>query len=88
MRLDAAQMNLPAQMLTVDLTEISDEKGVLVSSIAGITVDVLDARFHSLADQLLRKWDVWRFAIVDISRYIAIFETEWWIGIVQMISFI
>ena len=52
MRLDAAKMGLPAEVLAVDFAEVGYEKGILVARAAGVRVDRLDARAEGVADQL------------------------------------
>lgn len=52
-RLDTRQVLLPPQVLTVDLTQISDEEGVLVANVTDIVIDSLDTALQSCANELL-----------------------------------
>lgn len=52
MRLDAAQVLLPAKVLAVDLAQVSDEEGILVANVAGIRVNSLNTALQSLPSQL------------------------------------
>ena len=51
--LDAGQIELPAEMLSIDLAEVRHKKGVLVSGFAELRVDILDTLAESFANQLL-----------------------------------
>jgi hypothetical protein len=51
--LDARQVELPAEMLPINLAEVRHKKRVLVSRGAELVVDTLDALAEGLADQLL-----------------------------------
>lgn len=53
MRLDTAQMLLPAEMLAVDLAQVGDEEGVLVPYATFIVVNGLDAGLEGVPNQLL-----------------------------------
>jgi hypothetical protein len=52
MRHDAAQAHLPAHVLAVHLAKVGDEEGVLVSGLAAVVVDPVNAVLQGLADQL------------------------------------
>ena len=47
-RLDAGQVLLPAHVLAVNLSEVADKEGVLVTWVAGFMVD----GFHALAKRI------------------------------------
>lgn len=51
--LDAGEVQLPPQMLAVDLAEVGHEKGVFVTWFAIIMINAFDAATKGLADQLL-----------------------------------
>ena len=53
MRLDTSQILLPAQMLAVDLAQVSDEEGILVANVTDVVVDSLDTALQSGANELL-----------------------------------
>ena len=52
-RLDASQVLLPSQVLTVDLAQVSDEESVLVADVTDVVVDSLDTALQSCANELL-----------------------------------
>ena len=52
-RLDPLEVHLPAEVLAVDLAHVGDEEGILLAGLAGISVNALHARLHSIVDQLL-----------------------------------
>lgn len=52
-RLDARQIQLPAHVLSVDLTEVGYEEGIFLARVAGIVIDSLDALLQSIPDELL-----------------------------------
>jgi hypothetical protein len=49
-RLDARQVQLPAQMLAVNLAEIGDKEGVLFSSFAEFVVNAFNTLAESVSD--------------------------------------
>jgi len=53
MRLDSRQVHLPPQMLTVDITKISDEESVFFTRFANVLINGPDTLLESLRDQLL-----------------------------------
>lgn len=55
-RLDAWQVQLPAQVLPVDLAKVRYKKGIFISGLAEFMVDVLHTLAESIADQFLGRW--------------------------------
>ncbi len=51
--LDARQIRLPAEMLTVDIAQISDEERILITRVAHLVVHGLHTAVESVANQLL-----------------------------------
>lgn len=64
--LDTRQVELPAEMLSIDLAEVRHKEGVLVSGLAELIVDALDALAEGLADQLLGETQVLMVAMVVV----------------------
>lgn len=52
-RLDTLEILLPTQVLTVDLAHIGDEEGILITGVAGVVVDALDALLQGTTNHLL-----------------------------------
>lgn len=52
-RLDTSQVLLPPKVLTVDLAQVSDKKGVLIAHVTNVVVDSLDTALQSCANELL-----------------------------------
>lgn len=52
-RLDTSQVLLPAQVLAVDLAQVSDEESVLVADVTDVMIDSLDTALQSGANELL-----------------------------------
>jgi hypothetical protein len=50
--LDPAQVLLPAEMLAVDLAQVSYEESIFFAKLAGIVVDSLDTGLQGLSNQL------------------------------------
>lgn len=53
MRLHTRQATLPAHMLAVDLAEVGNEEGILIACFASVMIDIIDAGFKRIADQLV-----------------------------------
>jgi NADPH:quinone reductase-like Zn-dependent oxidoreductase len=53
MRLDAGQVLLPAQVLAVDLAQVSDEESILVTDATQVVVNSVDAGLERVPDQVL-----------------------------------
>lgn len=62
---NAGQVLLPAHMLAIDVTEVSDEEGVFVTGLAHFMVDGLHTAVEGVANHLLGNGGA---IVVDIVR--------------------
>lgn len=69
MRLDPAQVLLPAQVLAVDLAQVTNEEGIFFASAASILIDRLDTALQSIPNQLL----CFSSAMIDDGTKVAIY---------------
>jgi len=74
-RLDTGKVQLPAQMLAVDLAEIGDKKCVLITWLAEFVIDTLHATAEGITDQF---FGCRRNGLADASR-------EDWLNVISVI---
>ena len=53
MRLDASKVELPAQVLAVDIAQVGYKEGIFLAGLADLRIDTIDALLEGLANQLL-----------------------------------
>jgi len=63
---DPLEVLLPAQMLTVDIAHVGDEKSVLLTWLAGVLVDVFNSALQSISNQLPRKTSAGWSSLLDL----------------------
>ena len=72
--LDARQVQLPAEVLAIDLAEVGHEEGVLLAGLAEFMVDVLNTLAKSVANQLLGGVELTPLMMVMVAMLVVVEE--------------